>query len=225
MVAMNPQTWDTGRGRDRARRLPALRLHQADAGVEVPRRHHGHRHAADRDRQRDYTDPRQRQLFKNIIYVGALSALLDIDAERDREALRRAVSRARKSCSTPTCRRCSSGRDYAHEHLRRPIGLQRASASDNVGDQIFIDGNSAAALGCVYGGATVAAWYPITPSSSLAEAFQKYCHKFRVDPDTGKQQVRHRAGRGRARLDRHGGRRRLERRARLHRDVRARASR
>jgi 2-oxoglutarate ferredoxin oxidoreductase subunit alpha len=54
--------------------------------------------------------------------------------------------------------------------------------ADKVGDRIFVDGNSAAALGCVYGGATVAAWYPITPSSSVAEAFQKYCAKFRVDP-------------------------------------------
>ena len=58
---------------------------------------------------------------------------------------------------------------------------------DAVGDRIFVDGNTAAALGCVYGGATVCAWYPITPSSSLAEAFQKYCQKLRVDPETGKQ--------------------------------------
>src|SRR6266566_2477930 len=55
-----------------------------------------------------------------------------------------------------------------------------------VGEKIFIEGNAAAALGCVYGGATVCAWYPITPSSSLAEAFQKYCSKLRVDKDTGK---------------------------------------
>jgi len=64
------------------------------------------------------------------------------------------------------------------------VGLQVRRA-DRVGDRIFVDGNSAAALGCVYGGATVAAWYPITPSSSVAEAFQKYCSKFRVDPATG----------------------------------------
>ena len=57
--------------------------------------------------------------------------------------------------------------------------------ADRVGNRSFVDGNSAAALGCVYGGATVAAWYPITPSSSVAEAFQRYCGKFRVDPDTG----------------------------------------
>src|SRR5579872_6539774 len=66
-----------------------------------------------------------------------------------------------------------------------PIGL-RVARSDAVGDRIFIDGNSAAALGAVYGGATVAAWYPITPSTSMAEAFQRYCRRFRVDSATQK---------------------------------------
>lgn len=78
------------------------------------------------------------------------------------------------------------GRDYALDHLPCPIGL-RVRRSDKVGDRVFIDGNSAAALGCVYGGATVAAWYPITPSSSVAEAFTKYCARFRTDPETGQQ--------------------------------------
>src|SRR5690348_13922761 len=77
------------------------------------------------------------------------------------------------------------GRDYALSHLSNRFGLKLRRA-DKVGDRIFIDGNSAAALGAVYGGATVAAWYPITPSTSLAEAFQRYCRKFRTDPDTGK---------------------------------------
>ncbi len=75
------------------------------------------------------------------------------------------------------------GRDYARDHLggQCKLKLERANT---VGDRIFIDGNDAAALGCVYGGATVAAWYPITPSTSLAEAFQKHCRKLRVDPET-----------------------------------------
>src|SRR6185436_17355373 len=77
------------------------------------------------------------------------------------------------------------GRDYALANLQCPIGL-RLQRADAVGDQIFIDGNSAAALGALYGGATVCAWYPITPSSSLAEAFQKYCSKLRIDKETGK---------------------------------------
>jgi 2-oxoglutarate/2-oxoacid ferredoxin oxidoreductase subunit alpha len=69
-------------------------------------------------------------------------------------------------------------------YLKAPLGI-RVRRADNVGDQIFVDGNSAAALGCLYGGATVAAWYPITPSSSVPEAFEKYCQKYRVDPATG----------------------------------------
>jgi 2-oxoglutarate ferredoxin oxidoreductase subunit alpha len=92
-------------------------------------------------------------------------------------------------------------------------------AQHRVGDRIFIDGNSAAALGSVYGGATVAAWYPITPSSSLAEAFMSYCRKFRTDPGHQAKALRDPAGRGRARVDRHGDRRRVERRARVHHDV------
>ncbi len=77
------------------------------------------------------------------------------------------------------------GRDYALSHFDCPIGLQ-IHESDSVGDKIFIEGNSAAALGAVYGGATVAAWYPITPSTSLAEAFERHCKKFRHDKDTGR---------------------------------------
>src|SRR5690606_22607406 len=84
------------------------------------------------------------------------------------------------------------GRDWARENLMaatsatgspdRSFGL-RVCKADAVGDRIFVEGNAAAALGCVYGGATVCAWYPITPSSSLAEAFQSYCQKYRIDAD------------------------------------------
>ncbi|HEY3520367.1 MAG TPA: 2-oxoacid:acceptor oxidoreductase subunit alpha, partial [Rhodanobacteraceae bacterium] len=84
----------------------------------------------------------------------------------------------------PNAHALDLGREYASQNLQ-PIGL-KVERRDNVGDRIFVDGNSAAALGMVYGGATVCAWYPITPSSSLAEAFQKYCAKLRVDPATGK---------------------------------------
>ncbi len=73
------------------------------------------------------------------------------------------------------------GRDWALMNLQCPIGL-RVQRADKVGDRIFIEGNSAAALGAVYGGATVCAWYPITPSSSLAEAFTSHCQRLRVDP-------------------------------------------
>src|SRR5436190_1918862 len=80
------------------------------------------------------------------------------------------------------------GRDWATLNLDCPIGL-RLRRADAVGDRIFIEGNSAAALGAVYGGATVCAWYPITPSSSLADAFTGYCRKLRVDPETKKNKV------------------------------------
>jgi 2-oxoglutarate ferredoxin oxidoreductase subunit alpha len=78
------------------------------------------------------------------------------------------------------------GRDYALAHFQCPIGLS-VERRDEVGDRIFIDGNAAAALGAVYGGATVAAWYPITPSSSLAENFAKWCRKFRTNASTGER--------------------------------------
>src|SRR5208283_6099048 len=77
------------------------------------------------------------------------------------------------------------GRDWALQNLKCPIGL-RLKKSDKVGERIFIEGNSAAALGAVYGGATVCAWYPITPSSSLAEAFTRHCGRLRVDAGTKK---------------------------------------
>ncbi|HVO90732.1 MAG TPA: 2-oxoacid:acceptor oxidoreductase subunit alpha [Casimicrobiaceae bacterium] len=132
-----------------------------------------------------YTDMRQRQLFKNIMYVGALSMLLGIAPEvvegllavqfkgKDKLALLDANKKAFRI-----------GYEYAKSHLPK-IGLAIAR-SEAVGDRIFIDGNSAAALGAVYGGATVCAWYPITPSTSLAEAFTRYCLRFRVDPQSGK---------------------------------------
>ncbi|MCK7495781.1 MAG: 2-oxoacid:acceptor oxidoreductase family protein, partial [Comamonadaceae bacterium] len=117
-----------------------------------------------------YTDPRQRQLFKNIIYVGALSALLDIDAGVI-EKLFGEQYKGKEKLLEPNVQGAAPGprlRARAPAVPDRPAG---ASARDAVGDRIFIEGNSAAALGCVYGGATVCAWYPITPSSSVAEAF------------------------------------------------------
>lgn len=129
-----------------------------------------------------YDDPRQRQLFGNIVYVGALSALMGIDAEVI-ERLFGEQYRGKEKLLDANLHALHLGSGYAHEHLA-PIGLQVRRA-DAVGKRIFVDGNSAAALGCVYGGATVAAWYPITPSTSVAEAFERYCRKFRVDPATG----------------------------------------
>src|SRR6185437_15432664 len=132
---------------------------------------------------KEFSDPRQRQLFKNIIYVGALAALLNMDVA----AIEKLISeqfQGKDKLIAPNVKALHMGIDYAKENLA-PLGL-RVRTADAVGDRIFIDGNSAAALGAVYGGATVCAWYPITPSTSLAEAFMKYCRRLRMDKETGK---------------------------------------
>ncbi|MDH2916197.1 MAG: 2-oxoacid:acceptor oxidoreductase subunit alpha [Gallionella sp.] len=185
MVAMNPQTWDTDIAEispggyllyDSTRPLPASRFRDDVLTIGVPLTDIANN---------AYTDPRQRQLFKNIIYVGALSVLLDVDAEVfDRLFAEQYKGKGKERLLESNVQALHLGRDYVKQHLQAPLGI-RVQRADNVGDQIFTDGNSAAALGLVYGGATVAAWYPITPSTSIPEMFAKYCEKFRVDPDSG----------------------------------------
>ena len=131
-----------------------------------------------------YSDSRQRQLFKNIVGLGALSMLLDMDPAVI-ERLFTEQFKGREKLIAANNHALHMGRDWVKENLDYPIGLTLRHA-DSVADRIFIDGNSAAALGAVYGGATVCAWYPITPSSSLAEAFMRYCGQLRVDKVTGK---------------------------------------
>jgi len=130
-----------------------------------------------------YSDPRQRQLFKNIIYLGALASLLSIEPEVI-EGLLAIQYKAKQPLLESNRKAFRLGYDYAREHLPA-IGL-KIERREKVGNRIFIDGNNAAALGAVYGGATVCAWYPITPSSSLAESFAQHCQRFRVDAATGK---------------------------------------
>ena len=166
----------------------------------------------------EYSDPRQRQLYKNIVYVGALAALLDIELGVIETLIARAVQ-GQGQADRSQHEALKIGHDDARQRFNCPLGI-RLRRSDAVGDRILVEGNYAAALGAVYGGATVCAWYPITPSTSLAEAFERNCARYRVDPATEQEELRHRPGRGRDRRDRHGDRRRLERRARLHRDLR-----
>ena len=183
MVAMNPQTWDTDVAEiesggylfyDSTRPLPPSKFREDVHVIGMP---------LTEITNAVYSDPRQRQLFKNIIYVGALSVLLQMEGDVF-EKLFAETYKGKERLLDSNIRALQLGREFATEHLQ-PLGL-RVRRSDQVGDQIFVDGNSAAALGCVYGGATVAAWYPITPSSSVPEAFQKYCDKFRVDPVSGR---------------------------------------
>jgi 2-oxoglutarate ferredoxin oxidoreductase subunit alpha len=183
LVAMNPQTWDADVAglspggylfHDNSKPLAPAKFRDDVTVIGVPLTDIANR---------TWDDPRQRQLFKNIMYLGALSVLLGIE----RDVIVQLVGeqyKGKQALLEPNIRALDLGRDYAQHNLP-PVGL-KIERRDNVGNRIFVDGNSAAALGMVYGGATVCAWYPITPSSSLAEAFQKYCAKLRLDPETGK---------------------------------------
>ncbi len=133
---------------------------------------------------REYSDPRQQQLFKNVIYVGALAALLDIDFK----VLTQLVGdqfQGKEKLIAPNVHALELGYQYAQETFDCPLSI-RVQTTDKVGDKILVDGNTALALGAVYGGATVAAWYPITPSTSVVEAFEKYCKRLRIDPGSGR---------------------------------------
>src|SRR5437868_2218334 len=132
----------------------------------------------------NYSDARERQLFKNIIYVGALAGMMGVEPEVIAELIGEQY-KGKEKLLKPNLNALQLGLNYSQKYLKDTLGL-KVKRAYNVGEKIFIDGNSAAALGCVYGGATVCAWYPITPSSSLAEAFTFYCSKLRVDKATGK---------------------------------------
>jgi len=184
MVAMNPQTWAQDLKEiesggyvfyDNSKPLPKSKFRDDVNVIGMP---------LTEICNATYSDPRQRQLFKNIVYVGALSALMEIDPN-EIEKLFSEQYKGKEALLQSNVKALRLGRDYALQNLSCPIGL-RVKRANNVGNKIFVDGNTAAALGAVYGGATVCAWYPITPSSSLAEAFIKQCQKYRVDPATGK---------------------------------------
>jgi len=184
MVAMNPQTWDADVKSiepggylfyDNTRPVPASKLRDDIVILGVP---------LTEITNAAYSEARQRQLFKNIVGLGALSALMNIDPAVIVQLLSEQFN-GREKLITANVQALNMGRDWVKNNMDCPIGLTVRKA-DSVGDRIFIDGNSAAALGAVYGGATVCAWYPITPSSSLAEAFMRYCSRMRVDPETGK---------------------------------------
>ncbi len=132
-----------------------------------------------------YQDPRQRQLFKNVIYVGALAALLDIDFKVLTDLVADQF-KGKEKLILPNIKALELGHQYAKDNFECPIGI-RVKAADKVGDKILLDGNTALGLGAIYGGATVAAWYPITPSTSVVDAFEKYARRVRIDPGTGRR--------------------------------------
>lgn len=135
--------------------------------------------------QQNFESPRQHQLLKNVIYVGALTALLDIEVDVVKELINLQFKKNEKLIP-PNYKALEMGIQYIHDHFEYPLGL-RLERRDNVGDRIMIDGNSSCALGAIYAGATVAAWYPITPSTSVVDAFSKYAKRLRIEPVTGKK--------------------------------------
>jgi len=133
----------------------------------------------------EYTDPKQRSLFKNITYLGALAGLLNIEFD----VITGMVStqyKGKDALIEPNIRALEIGRKYAQEYLQAPLPIQ-VKRSNKVGDKIMVDGNMAAGLGSIYGGATVCAWYPITPSTSMAEAFEQHANRLRIDKDSGQK--------------------------------------
>jgi len=131
----------------------------------------------------EFANPRQRALLQNIVYVGALSSLLSIEKSVLEALIGEQFAKNQKLVDL-NLRALKMGADYATKHFQCPLPL-RVARLDRVGDQILFEGNAAAGLGCVFAGATVAGWYPITPSTSLVDSFAKYCAKFRTDANTG----------------------------------------
>ena len=128
-------------------------------------------------------DPRYRQLLKNMVYVGALSALLNIEHQVLKDII--ASEFAKKPKLIPLNEYALQlGIDYAKKNYACPLPI-KVERRDLIGDLIVMEGNAATGLGAIYGGATVAAWYPITPSTSVVGGFEKYANKLRIDKETG----------------------------------------
>jgi 2-oxoglutarate ferredoxin oxidoreductase subunit alpha len=128
---------------------------------------------------------RARILMKNIAYVGAIAALLSVDLEVIKELLEETFS-DKKNLIASNMEAIHLGYDYVMDRFPCPLPMH-VEKMDKTAGHIVIDGNTAAGLGCLYAGATIGAWYPITPSTSLMDAFRSFCSRYRVDPETGKR--------------------------------------
>ncbi len=128
---------------------------------------------------------RARILMKNIAYVGAIAALLDIDLDTIKALIEETFA-AKQQLIASNMEAIRLGFDYANENFVCPLP-KKVAAMDGTKSHIIIDGNTAAGLGCMYAGATVGAWYPITPSTSLMDAFRSFCAQYREDPESGKR--------------------------------------
>ena len=185
MVAMNARTYeqdlrevtpggtllyDSTWPRDRVLSRPDIRV----LGVPLARMCNEH-----------FAKARTRILMKNMAYVGALAALLDVDRAVIDELVREMFA-SKSALIDANAQAIDLGMHYAREHFSCPLET-RVKAMNKTAGHIMIDGNTAAALGCVYAGATVGAWYPITPSTSLMDAFKSFCERMRKDGDTGER--------------------------------------
>jgi 2-oxoglutarate/2-oxoacid ferredoxin oxidoreductase subunit alpha len=132
-----------------------------------------------------FAGSRERTLMKNVAYAGALAALLDMDLEVIEGLIREDFS-AKPALVESNFRALRLGYDYAREHFACPLPI-RLAPMDATAGHVMLDGNTAAGLGCVYAGATVGAWYPITPSTSLMDAFTHFCRRYRTDAETGEK--------------------------------------
>jgi 2-oxoglutarate/2-oxoacid ferredoxin oxidoreductase subunit alpha len=132
----------------------------------------------------NFREPRERILMKNIAAAGALIELLNIDSTVVEQLLEEKYGR-KKALRESNHKALKLGADYVRGHFTCPLPfhLEHMHAND---DKILIDGNAATALGCLYAGATVAAWYPITPATSVMDNFKEFCEHFRKDKETGR---------------------------------------
>lgn len=133
----------------------------------------------------NFSDPRKQQLFKNMVYLGALATLINIEVPVIHQIIREQFAKKEKLIEANFFA-LQLGIDYVRTHLDYPLSYQ-VERRALTGNSILIEGNEATALGAIYGGATVVAWYPITPSTSVAQAFESYANKLRIDPDTKKK--------------------------------------
>jgi len=134
-----------------------------------------------------FTRARERVLMKNIAYVGVLAALLDLDLEVVKGLLRESYG-AKPQLLDANQAAFDLGYDYARANFSCPLPF-RAQAMGATSGHIMIDGNTTAALGALFAGATVVGWYPITPSTSVIDAFKRHAERLRKDPQTGRTNV------------------------------------
>ena len=132
----------------------------------------------------EFSNPKQRLLFKNLGYVGLLASILEMDKEIYVSLIEEQF-KGKEKLIEPNVKALNIGYKYAEDNFKDFCEIKVKNSNKTEG-LILTSGNDAAGLGCVYGGATVCAWYPITPSTSLAESFDKYSEKFRVEVGTDK---------------------------------------